>query len=173
MNIFVTDRDPVKAAISMDDKRLKHMPRESIEMLATYIHFVTGRWIVPFPLWGDDIRRASAKELYNHPCCKWVRGSKVNSYWLLSNLLAMIDEHQFRGYTFNMYHFINEITPYIPETELVPNSFRNSSLYKEKEVVQAYRETMIHKWTKTDKVKPIWTNRTSPDWFTVQQKLDI
>lgn len=183
MNIFVTDVDPVKAAMNLDDKRLKHMPKETIEMLACYIHSITGKWLIEFPLWGEVERltEESKLSLYNHPCTKWVGKDKANAYWLYRHLSAMYIELEYRfGKTLikewmELYaKFLMEIQGYLSPIERVPTSFRNSSLYKDKDIITAYRETMIHKWLVTDKKKPIvWTKRGAPKWAEQQVNLSL
>lgn len=170
MNIFVTDSDAKKAAISLDDKRIKHMPKEALECLTCYIYSVTNKWVIPFPLWGTE-ERNEPLFLYNHPINKWVRSDKSNLYWTYIYTLALFEEHQYRfGFINPVQHFIELIKPYVIESKKYP-IFHNSSLYKNLPVIEAYRKTMINKWTVTDKLKPTWTKRDRPFWFPEQLKL--
>ncbi len=166
MNIFLTDYSPIECAINLDDKRLKHMNRENLELLAITIHSAINTWVIPFPLWGDD-RREEPTFLYNHPISKWIRKDKANTYWLYQHTQAIFDEYNYR---FNevspIYHLFEKIKPFISETERKPKSFHNSSLYKQLPIIEAYRATMINKWTITDKIKPVrFTKREPPKWF--------
>lgn len=174
MNIFVTDLDPVKAAQNLDDKRVKHMPKECVELLGIYIHSVTGNWVIPFPLWGND-ERNEPNFLYNHPISKWVRKDKANVWWLARHLDALFEEHLFRFDEYPMsklYHAM--VLPYISAIGAEPLGFHNSSLFKNKPIVQAYRDTMINKWFVTDKIKPPkWTKRGAPHWLEQQQSLNL
>lgn len=174
MNIFVTDLDPVKAAQNLDDKRVKHMPKESIELLAIYVHSVTGTWLVPFPLWGDE-NRNQPQFLYNHPISKWVRKDKANTYWLSRHLDAMFEEHLYRFDEYPMVRvYFPVLLPYISAMDREPFGFHNSSLFKNKPIVQAYRDTMMQKWFVTDKIKPPkWTKRGAPYWIEQQQSLEL
>src|SRR6266576_1944167 len=95
MNIFVTDKDPAKAAINLDNKRVKHMPKECIELLGIYIHAITGTWYIDFPLW-DASTRNEPDFLYNHPISKWVRKDKANMSWLYRHTVAILDEYYYR-----------------------------------------------------------------------------
>lgn len=178
MNIFITDLDPVQSAINLDDKRVKHMPKECVELLGIYIHSVLGRWVIPFPLWGNDDRN-EPNWLYNHPCSKWVRKNKANAWWLLRHTKALIAEYKYRtGLDHPCLAFMEEIEAIVGYCENNPESFQNSSLHKNKEITTAYRETMIHKWFVTDKIKPVrWTGRKPPLWLGShnqnQQTLDL
>lgn len=176
MNIFVTDVDPVQAAINLDDKRVRHMVKENIEMLAIYIHSVLNIWVVDFPLWGKDIRN-EPNFLYNHPCSKWVRKDKANMSWLFRHTVASFDEHEYRFDTTSEWipefikvreHLANHLL------DRVPNTFQNSSLFKDLPVIEAYRKTMINKWYVTDKIKPVlWTKRNPPTWLNQSQQLSL
>jgi hypothetical protein len=166
MNIFITDASPIISAQNLCDKRLKHMPKEYIECLTAYIHSVTNNWVVPFPLWGD-IDRNEPLFLYNHPVTKWVRKDKANTWWLYVHLLETFKEYEYRFDDVNpVKRYLPSIIPFMIETDNKPKSFQNSSLYKQLPVIEAYRATMINKWTVTDKVQPVkFTKRGKPDWF--------
>lgn len=176
MNIFVTDKDPVKSAQFLDDKRVKHMVKENIELLGIFIHSVTGQWYIDFPLWDAHLRN-EPNFLYNHPLSRWVRKDRVNMSWLYRHTVALFDEYQYR---FERKHPFEEVfirlRPLLGEIILdkEPKSFHNSSLFKELEVVTAYRKTMKVKWFETDKIKPVlWTGRGEPSWLLETGKLEI
>lgn len=176
MNIFCTDRDPIQSAINLDDKRAKHMGKECVELLGIYIHSVTDKWVIPFPLWDAEIRN-EPNFLYNHPVSKWVRKDRANMTWLFKHLIAICDE--------NVYRFdkVNSCEQYIPVlreilsplfVEEQPRVFQNSSLFKNLPPIEAYRETMKKKWFETDKVRPVqWTRRKPPEWALTQSKLEL
>lgn len=168
MNIFLTDFDPLIAARNLDDKRVSHMNKENLELLAIYIHSCINKWVIPFPLWGED-RREEPTFLYNHPISRWVRKDKANVWWLYQHTLALFNEYQYRFEEVNpVFHFIEKIKPFISECEQKPKAFHNSSLYKDLPIVEAYRATMINKWTVTDAIKPVkFTKRGEPKWFKV------
>jgi hypothetical protein len=172
MNIFVTDLNPIQAAWNLDDKRVKHMPKECLELLACYIHSVTDNWLIPFPLWGDDTR-TEPMFLYNNPISKWVRKDRANVFWLYRHTLALFEEHQYRFDSINpVQHFLEDMKPFMVDVNRQPKAFQNSSLYKQLYIVDAYRQTMMNKWLLTDKIKPItWTKRGQPAWFNKQLEL--
>jgi len=89
MNIFVTSRDPVKAAMYLDDQRVVKMATESIQMLFTCIDVMCK--------WEPTMFRPQQP---NHPCTVWVRQAKDNFLWLYEHALALEAEWQFRwGHT--------------------------------------------------------------------------
>jgi len=174
MNIFVTSTDPIQAAINLDDKRVKHMPKECIEMLGIYVHSVLDIWVIPFPLWGDD-ERTDTQFLYNHPCSRWVRKDKANMTWLFKHTVALFDEHEYRfGVVNPVQHFLLPLRDKLQFVDREPTNFQNSSLFKDLPVVDAYRETMKVKWFHTDKIKPVrWSKRTMPIWCQSQTELEL
>jgi hypothetical protein len=106
--------------------------------------------------------------------------------WLYYHLIAMIEENVTRFGPLGAFgtislngatHKVLEVIYPLIINSSQPNNFRNSSLFKdEKNVIEAYRKTMIHKWSVTDKVKPpLWTGRGAPHWYleAEQLKLDV
>lgn len=178
MNIFVTDLDPVKSAQALDDKRVRHMPKECVELLGIYIHAATGKWYIDFPLWDKHLRN-EPNFLYNHPVSRWVRRDKRNMSWLVRHLIGLFDEFQFRFEAeHNLVPIYKELRDVIGGlVEGQPYTFYNSSLYKELPIVEAYRRTMVKKWYETDAVKPVkWTKRNAPSWLSelgTQTQLDL
>lgn len=177
MNIFVTDISPACSAINLDDKRVRHMPKESLELLAIYLNQATNIWHIRFPFWNEKTR--DAERLIIHPVAKWIQKDKRHMSWLWRHHNSLLAENLFRfgevdsdikystlelGYHLNKYLTTDD-----------PTWFQNSSLFKSrKDVIEAYRDTMVTKWTVTDKIKPvIWTNRSAPYWFQIQQKLEL
>jgi hypothetical protein len=177
MNIFVTDVSPQKSAIYLDDKRVKHMPKECIELLCIHIHRSTGRWLIPFPYWNANKRDKDM--LYTHPITFWVARDRKNFTWLFEHLqyLTLENIHRFNEMDTKIIMVSTVIRHMYRDyfVNLPPTNFRNSSLYKnEKDIVAAYRKTMIHKWTVTDKIKPaVWTKREPPYWLLEQIKLEL
>lgn len=174
MNIFVTDLDPVQSAKNLDDKRVKHMGKEYVEMLGAYVHSTTGLWMIPFPLWGND-ERNEPLFLYNHPVTRWVRKDKANAYWLVRHTVALFEENLYRGFELPaVASFMMTLMPIIGTSDAEPKYFQNSSINKHAEITVAYRETMIKKWTITDKIKPAkFTRRGAPWWFPQQENLNL
>lgn len=171
MNLFVTHYDPSEAVRDLDDKRLKHMPKETIEILTVAIHSVTGRYVVSFPFWDEPDKRRELNKfyIYNHPICRWASRDKANSSWTLKYLCALLDEYYHRFGNTSMYEPIyasmREALGTVVDRQ--PKSFYNNSMFKEvSDVREAYKKTLIQKWEFTDKVKPPKFTRVGmPKWY--------
>lgn len=179
MNIFVTDPSPYISAINLDDKRIRHMPRECIELLGMVIYDLKGVFPFKVPLFNEEERSYRfMDELYNHPCSKWARRDIANSWWLFRHTLFLINEYYYRN---NVIHpniiyyqrLIRYIPDYIKPTNVEPKSFQNSSLFQfneYKDVFKSYRETMNVKWFETDFTEPTWNKRDKPKWAIKKQE---
>ncbi len=169
MNIFVTDESARQSAINLDDKRVKHLSKEYIEIIAIYIHETRGEWVIPFPLWGNE-DRTDISFLINSPVVKWVQQDRVNLWWLYSHLWYLFEEHEFRFDEVNpIKHFLENIKPFVVEINRKPKAFYNASFYKDLDAINGYRKTLWMKWTELDKKKPVWTKRSMPAWFDNQK----
>lgn len=175
MNIFVTDRCPIKSAQNLDDKRVRHMPKECLEMIAMYIYSVCGKLPFGIPLFFP--RTTTMLELYEHPCSRWVRRKGENRWWLYRHLKALIEEYHYR---FNSAHpqlpYLNELKKwgsYLKKVNKEPNNFQNSSIFKLTNVIQCYRDTMMVKWNHMDQIEPVWTKRGKPSWSNTQEEIDF
>lgn len=158
MNIFVTDTCPIASAQALDDVRLNKMIVESAQLLSTALRIK-----------GVDDPVLYRISHTHHPCCHWVRRNRSNFMWLWSHAQAMLNERIIRG-SLNQHATTPVIVACmnhvfkIPEAPLEP--FHNSSLFKDNpDVIQAYRDTMNHKWD-TDIIKVTWRNRGAPPWRT-------
>ncbi len=182
MNIFVTDKDPIISAQNLDDKRVFHMVRESIEMLSIYVHSVTKDYPVAVPMWAKwDGTRKGTQFLHNAPTSVWVRKHRDNVCWLFHHLAALLEEYAYR---FEDLHpnesliyakLISPLVHIIGDSNIYGSpTFRNSSYFKnDKNVFIAYRKTMIQKWFTDDKVKPKWTKRGKPEWAVIEEQANI
>ena len=81
MNIFVLDKDPVKAAKYHCDKHCK-MLCESMQMLSTCIRHL-----------GIDDDKLYKKFNPNHTCNVWLRESRENVQWLFQMARALGEEN--------------------------------------------------------------------------------
>jgi hypothetical protein len=167
MNLFVTDTDPTAAATHLDDIRLNKMIVESSQML------VIAADLNGLPESKRPLTKAgkpySVKGHRHHPVTMWTASSQARFFWHTLYLCAALQEYHYRtGKTHANTHIAAwaqnmHITLLMGQTMHV-GAFQNSSLYKDNEdVVEAYRATMIHKWT-NDKIKVKWTKRGPPDW---------
>jgi hypothetical protein len=165
MNIFVTDRCPWISAKNLDDKRVNKMILESCQMLGTAL--------IQHGAQANELPHSKAGNPYrathrNHPCTIWAGATKDNYKWLLDHMSALCDEfHERRHHTHvceSNLAILQAGIEYIPEGPL--QEFQNSSQFKEiRDVIEAYRLTMMFKWDHLDKLKPIWSSPASrPTW---------
>lgn len=161
MNIFISDLDPVKSAINLDDKRVIKMILESAQMLCTALHLNGASHLAKY-----KITHA------NHPSNVWVRESRANYNWLLHHMKALSDEYTYRTGKVHktyreLYDHLVAGSDYMPDKSLTV--FANCAArqdmginYKHVEdVPTAYRLYLIDRWER-DKLIPKWTNRSRP-----------
>lgn len=167
MNIFVTDISPIKSAQNLDDKRVRHMPKECFEIISIAIFSITGYQIAPFIIWNLENRTKSHKfkELFEHRCCKWAT-KRENLWWLWCHANALMQEYRYR---FDEHHYLRdsflEIAHFIPIANRWPKQFCNVSGQNEKDIFESYKKCLNIKWYITDEIKPVvWTKRSKPNW---------
>jgi hypothetical protein len=160
MNIFFTDTDPHKAAISLDDKRVVKMVLETCQMLSTAINENGGQ--APY--------KSTHK---NHPSNIWCRETRDNWTWLWLHGKALSEEYTFR---YGKVHKCDDILKQLLEMRLnLPEgpltTFANCAAHQGKgfnfkltsPVTDAYRLYLNARWS-TDARPPQWTGRKAPDW---------
>lgn len=167
MNIFVTDPDPIKSALALDDLRLNKMILESVQMLgAALAKYSCPTSEMPLKKDGGAFKGSGWQK---HPCTVWVGDSRDNFIWLINHADAMITEmYRRRGTHHSMHRNISRLisaSKYIPQQGLT--DFVNCSLIKQDniDVFESYKMTMIAKWSK-DLRPPKWTNAIPPSWAT-------
>ncbi len=159
MNIFVLDKDPVKAARMQCDQHIVKMPLETAQMLST-AHQVIGTDVDKGKIYG--------KTHVNHPCSKWVRENSANYRWTVKHFKALLDEFKER---YGNEHGCRELLPYLeklpsfPEEKLKEErttfALAMPEEYKKEDVVEAYRDyyrnekCSFAEWKKADN-KPEW-----------------
>ena len=154
MNIFVLDKDPKLAAISLLDKHVVKMPLESAQMLC-----------LAYP---QGTAPYKGKMFKNHPCSKWTRESKENYTWLIEHALALCDEYSYR---YNKEHACRKVIAWCKDNMdqiefakegLTPFFLACPDQHKTEDAVQTYRnyylvhKVYIGKWTRRD--PPTWWN---------------
>ena len=88
MNIFVTDRDPVKSAQVLPDKHVVKMPLETCQMLS----IIYSKW---YYNWGDLHKKDGTPYFTekggfrNHPCTVWAAQNHYNTAWLIQHGCAL------------------------------------------------------------------------------------
>lgn len=152
MNIFVTSADPVECAHVLDDKRVIKMVLESAQLLSNALP----DGVAPY-------RRTHI----NHPCSLWVAKSVANYAWLYAHFIALSTEYYKR---FHKQHACRRLESvfYDNLSQLVSlpsagEQFVNCTPLKSLPVFDAYRETLISKWSQ-DARPPKWTNCDIPVW---------
>jgi hypothetical protein len=168
MNIFTTSSDPIECAINLDDKRVRHMPKECFEMISMALFMVTNQAIAPFIIWAQERRGKEPKlsELFNNKCTQWTASKRENIVWLYDHARALLAEHEYR---FSRQHYLtdmfNGIHHHIPSSKSQPTSWPNASGFDNKDIFESYRECLCYKWFETDEIKPVlWTRREEPKW---------
>ena len=91
MNIFVVDRDPLRAAKQLPDKHVTKMILESAQMLS--LVFSEHYWNIGTVSKVDgtpfNTKRGAFK---NHPCTQWAAESESNCAWLIQHALGLCGE---------------------------------------------------------------------------------
>ena len=173
MNIFATDKSPIKAARNLCDKHINKMIVESAQMLANA--FTIERLAendVPRNQKGEPRTHGYSK----HPCTLWTYKTKGNMKWLCAHALEMGKERNYRWEGrpnhFSLY-FIAWCSENIDDS-IAPNGNRTDFAIAISEnmtcrqvegfdnlsSVEKYREYYKH-----DKPFVKWTKRQKPSWF--------
>ena len=151
MNIFILDKDPKAAAEYHCDKHVIKMILETAQMLCT-AHWETGSQ-APY--------RATHK---NHPCTKWTRLNTSNYKWLCGLGLELCAEYTNRygkiHKTQQHIDWLSKNIPNIPDGRLTEWPQAMPDTYKNKNVVEAYRQYYMGE--KRNIVK--WKNNI-PEWY--------
>lgn len=90
MNLFVVDRDPVKAAECLPSKLIVKMPLETCQMLAVNMGPLYLDW---GPIRKKDGTAYGHKGFRNHPSTIWARESHPNMAWMITHGLALCGEY--------------------------------------------------------------------------------
>ena len=168
MNIFVTSDSPYQSAIVLDTKRVQKMYVESMQMMATALHLTDNHQYLPI--------RVTERTPYlpchqKHPCTLWVVESKYNYFWLWGHANALYSELLARigPPSTNDVHIRNLLKTkeggYHINDVKARTPFKNCSLYKEMDLIEAYQKTMVKKWCWTDKRMPRWHGHDKPEWI--------
>lgn len=157
MNIFASDKNPIKAAQNLDNVRVVKMCSESAQLLSTAL-FRLGYW--SNVLWKPAYQ--------NHPCTNWTRASRGNFEWLVRHGLALCHEYTHRYYKIHAAQTIIEIADEIGKKASFPEEtlqeFVNCTDVYTGSVVNRYRKYLIETKWKNDIRTPQWTNRGAPKW---------
>ena len=95
MNIFVVDRDPIRAARLLPDRHVTKMILESAQMLS--IVFSKHYWDIGEVAKVDgDPFKTEKGAFKNHPCTQWAADSEYNCAWLIQHAMGLLEEFNTR-----------------------------------------------------------------------------
>jgi len=179
MNIFILDRDPVKAAQMQCDKHIVKMPLESAQMLSTAhrmldgeLHYelsTKGRKVKRYRLPDDREDKLYKAVHFNHPCTAWTMLSNNNYNWHFVHFQALSEEFKYRfGKDHSSWTDLNEILSMPPRNIPIgyktqpPLAMGSNPECMFEDVVKSYRAFYQ---TKQKRFTMSWRSRPVPDWF--------
>ena len=155
MNIFVVDRDPIRAAEMLNDKHVVKMVLETCQLLSTAQRFY-------------DIPGTYKATHKNHPCSLWVRSDRRNYEWAYKHGIALCHEYTHR---YGKIHKCQNIyLTELSDSSIIPLKDMEGDLeftqcmpdqYKCPDPIKAYRD--YYNGEKSGFSR--WTNRVPPKWF--------
>ena len=174
MNLFVTDENPIRCAMNLDDKRVGKMLMECNQMMSLAI-----KLSMPENDWNHCVGPGMLTAGFahkNHPVSIWVRASQQNFYWTFEHASALAHEWRSRfgaehGSAERTMFFKNNFETYIsclPDFGLL--SFQNSAKhdgmgldFTHETPPYSYRQYLNVRWD-GDARPPKWTKREPPLW---------
>ena len=161
MNIFVLDKNPIRASEMMCDKHIPKMIVESAQMMASALrrHGATDEQM---PL--TKAGRPYLGGYKYHPCTVWAGDSWHNFDWLANHAIGLLGEYYMR---FGKEHACSEaigqmngMSWRLPNGRLTPFAQAMPDEFKQEDAVQAYRAYYHSKtFAKWEKGTP------APDWW--------
>lgn len=182
MNLFILDKDPVKAAELQCDKHVVKMIVESGQMLSTAHRMLdgvegrrpskSGKTMSKY--WELPDRRESVlyKAVHmHHPCTVWTMQSNNNYNWHYVHFVALCNEYRYRyGKVHATDTLLRDILKTPPQNIPVgyltqqPLAMKSNPECMFEDVVKSYRAFYQ---TKQSRFKMAWTKRDIPEWFKV------
>lgn len=166
MNIFASDKCPIKSAQNLANVHVVKMLNEGIQLLSTAHYILDGNQVGMKPTH------------LNHPASIWCRTNKSNYSWLLAHTKALCDEYTHRyGKVHKSSIHLLSLSNYpvsIEDGELsefvrcMPDEFKLASLLDPCKSYQLYLKSKYNDWTtRTEKrrMKVEWTGRNKPHWI--------
>ena len=168
MNIFVLDKDPVKAAQMHCDKHCVKMVLELYQQLGSAVrrHGATDHQM-PLTKAGTPLKGG----YHNHPCTLWVGDSRSNYGWATDHAVALCREYTHRyGKQHACQKGIEQLlgmSHLIPQDQPTPFAQAMPEKYKNHNAIKAYRDYYIHdkqfniqcEWNKDPSRTPHWFKR--------------
>lgn len=156
MNLFILDRDPVKAAVQNCDSHVRKIILEACQLLYHAHYSCVGHF--------DTDCQVRAMSHYNNHISKWVRASTANYKWTADHCVALCDEFYRRFKKKHSWHdmalFFQGNVPNLPSNEPTPFALGVAEELKSiPDPVEAYREFYC-------KYKDFATwSDGAPDWY--------
>jgi len=155
MNIFVLDRDPLKAARHHMDKHCVKMILEHTQMLSTAIRIHS----------NDSVEGVYKTVHLNHPCTIWTRHSRSNFLWLCEMTQELFKEYTKRYQkihkSYSIFQACRDNANCIPDGPLTPFAQAMPDQYKDADAVKAYRAYYMGE----KKAFAKWKLGNIPDWW--------
>lgn len=186
MNIFILDKNPIKAAQQQCDKHVVKMVLESAQMLSTVHRVLDGTltripsksgktmvkaWVLP-----DSRENILYKAVHvGHPCTQWTMESLSNYAWHYDHFEALAIEYEYRyGKKHKSYvdlEYALSIPPKNIRQDIGQTPFKLAmgaapECINKSDPVGSYRAFYQ---TKQDRFSMDWTKRSIPEWFTVKE----
>lgn len=166
MNIFVTNRCPIKAAQEHCFRHNVKMIVELAQMLST-AHFELDGVVVGY--------KPTHK---NHPCSVWIRETSGNYEWAYMHFGALCEEYTYRTKKFHKSIELLLDLDALPKnikrgglTEFamaIPDKHKRLGVFDVTKAYQSYLNEKFAEWLSRDKPLSVeWRNREKPEWVTV------
>lgn len=180
MNIFILDKNPIKAAEMLCDRHVPKMIVESAQMLSTVHRLLdgipekrrskSGKTIQTYYSFGDERDDLYYLAVHKyHPCTTWTKESKQNYEWHYEHFIAMCEEFEYRrGKKHSTYNLLGKLLKKAPInisnnglTEFAQAMSHYPDCIVPGDAVQAYRN-YYHR--AKDFAKWEW-RRPAPEWW--------
>lgn len=167
MNIFVTNKNPHRAAMNLCDQHLNKMLLETAQLLCTAGRIRDGREHEVFAYKSTHL---------NHPCTLWATGN-LEYQWLLAHGVAMDIEYTYRtGKLHRSALVIRDIYEVFgfnghdaAERENIELIFCGPANIEGNDVPARYRQLLRNKYTEwASRARPLvarYTKRRPPAWL--------
>lgn len=164
MNIFVTNKCPIKSAQDHCNVHNVKMILEASQLLST-AHFVL-----------DGIQVGYKPTHRNHPSAIWTRSTSANYQWLYAHFKALCSEYTFRTgkihKTSELLSVLDKLPCNIKKAELEPfamcmdDEYKRLGIFDQTVAYKAYLREKFCEWACREKpIKVQWTNRKQPEWI--------
>lgn len=164
MNIFVTNKCPIKSAQDHCNVHNVKMILEASQLLST-AHFVL-----------DGVQVGYKPSHQNHPSSKWTRSTSANYQWLYAHFKALCEEYTFRTGKIHksseLLNVLDKLPCNIKKAELepfamaMPDHHKRLGIFDQTVAYRSYLKEKYAEWACREKtIKVEWTNRKQPEWI--------